>query len=143
MMKIYVFAALGAGVFSAVRLHAQFQETDTDKGMKWKATIPARITLAAQAHLHATKYVFKHYRYQSTGKATDFFKEMGRPDKYSLQDFSLSDKRQLSLTQYPLHGSYKYEFSDGTIVYMTSARMQWVDLALLYKNRRFSRLLYK
>lgn len=131
-------------LFSAAAIGAWPQkDIPIDAGMDWQSVIPGRLTLAAQAHPHSERYEAKTFRYQKTGKVTDFFQEMGRPDKFSQHDFSLLHKDLISPSAYPLGGAYKYVYRDGTCVYMTSRKMDWVNLALLYKNGKLSRLLYK
>jgi hypothetical protein len=119
------------------------QKLQRDHGFHWQTTFPRGFEPAAQASHHPAVFSRKLYRFQKTGTVSDFFREMGRPDKFSRQGFTSVNNPTPISDRYPLQGSFKYEYRDGTAVYMTTQKMGQIFLALLCVRGKREDLLYK
>jgi hypothetical protein len=111
-------------------------------GWNWQRAIPREFA-AANTAAHPAAFKLKHFAFQTTGKVNDFFREMGRPDLFSHQGFTSAHDVVPHVAGLPLYGSFKYQYRNGFELYMHTSKMEWVDLALLYKNGKLLRLMYK
>ena len=119
------------------------QRLQRDRRFHWQTTFPRGFELAAHASPHPATFARKFYLFQKTGKVSDFLREMGRPDKFSRQGFTSVRSPTPISRRYSLQGSFKYEYEDGTSVYMTTEKMGQIFLALLCEQGKREDLLYK
>jgi hypothetical protein len=120
------------------------QKADRQRiAFQWQHTIPPAFADAVASPVHPVVFKMRHFAFQRTGKVRDFFREMVRPDLFSRQGFTSATHVVAHPSGWPLYGSFKYRYQDGIELYMTTGKMEWVDLALLYKNGKLVRLMYK
>lgn len=143
-MKAHIVRYFVVVLLGLVGLQALAQAPQIEKGMHWSDLPTHGFEMASQSPVHPVHYVKKQYRYQYTGKVSDFFKEMGRPDKFTRQSIGVPGHPVSDPAKSPLCATFKYEYKDGTIVYMETGQMEWVFLAFLgKKGKKYVDLLYK